>query len=234
MSYVLVWDIETVPDLEGFARAHGYKGKSENEIIELIGDGFPKHPFHSIICIGAIVGERRDGVWHTKAIGAPHIGDRSEHDLIKSFLARIDEISPQLVTYNGSSFDLPVLRYRAMIHHLSARGLFRRSYFNRFTEDALDLCDVLSSYGAATPKMKLDELCKLMGLEGKPDTIDGSRVADFYRQGRIKEISDYCVSDVINTYRLWLRYQLFKGELTHDEFKRSEDNLSQTRTKLDI
>jgi 3'-5' exonuclease len=54
--------------------------------------------------------------------------------------------NPQLVTFNGNGFDLPVLRYRAMIHAISAPGLAERSYFNRHTEDALDLCDALSSF----------------------------------------------------------------------------------------
>lgn len=56
---------------------------------------------------------------------------------------KIEELRPQMVTFNGCSFDLPVLRYRAMIHGLSAPGLSNRAYYHRFTEDAVDLCDVL-------------------------------------------------------------------------------------------
>jgi predicted PolB exonuclease-like 3'-5' exonuclease len=54
------------------------------------------------------------------------------------------------VTFNGNGFDLPVLRYRAMIHSVSAPGLSFRQYFNRYTEDALGLCDVLSSFSRRT------------------------------------------------------------------------------------
>jgi predicted PolB exonuclease-like 3'-5' exonuclease len=60
----------------------------------------------------------------------------------------IAELTPQLVTFNGNTLDLPVLRYRAMIHGISAPGLATRPYFNRYTDDAVDLCDILSSFAA--------------------------------------------------------------------------------------
>jgi predicted PolB exonuclease-like 3'-5' exonuclease len=111
-----------------------------------MGDKFPKRIHHSIICIGALVAHQENGLWIADALGAPHVGERSEKALISSFVDRIAESSPQLVTFNGSSFDLPVLRYRAMVHAIAAPGLSLRPYFNRYTEDAVDLCDVLSSF----------------------------------------------------------------------------------------
>jgi 3'-5' exonuclease len=230
MASVIVWDIETVPDIEGYARANGLVGKSDDEIREAMGGKFPKPLYHSIVCIGAVVAECVQGVWQVRAVGAPHIGEASEREIIKRFLDRIDDLEPQLVTYNGSSFDLPVLRYRTMHHKLEAPGLFARPYFNRYTNDALDLCDALSSFGAST-KLKLDEICKFLGLEGKPGEINGSQVDEYYRTGRIKEIADYCVSDVINTYRLFLRYELFRGEIDAGGFEQSEVNLAKFREK---
>lgn len=229
MSYVVIWDIETVPDLEGFARANGLVGKAEDEIRAAIGDKFPKPAYHSIVCIGALLAEWADGAWRVRAVGAPHVGERPEPELIRTFLAKIEELRPKLVTFNGSSFDFPVLRYRAMLHGLPARGLSARPYFNRFTEDSVDVCDVLSSFGAST-RMGLDELSRLMGLEGKPEGLDGSRVDEFYRAGRLKEISDYCVADVVNTYRLWLRYELFRGALTEEEFAASGESIAAAKT----
>lgn len=222
---VIVWDLETIPDLRGFAAAQGLDGKSDEEIRAVLGDKFPKHIYHAIVCIGALVAHQEDGHWLVDAVGAPHVGERSEHGLIASFVDRIAELTPQLVTFNGSSFDLPVLRYRAMVNGVAAPGLAMRPYFNRYTEDAIDLCDVLSSFspqGRAT----LHELCRVMGLPGKPDGIAGDQVEAFYREGRIREIADYCESDVVNTYRVWLRYELFRGRLSAAGFQASETSLA--------
>src|SRR5579872_6236894 len=106
MSNVIVWGIETVPDLKGFAAANGHEGKADDDIRAAMGDKFPKHIYHSIVCIGALVAHREDGRWGVTALGAPHVGDRPEKALIASFVDRIAELSPQLVTFNGSSFDL--------------------------------------------------------------------------------------------------------------------------------
>jgi hypothetical protein len=76
MSNVIVWDIETVPDLKGFAAANGRAGKSDDEIRAAMGDKFPKHIYHSIVCIGALVAHRGSGgPWTIDALGAPHVGE---------------------------------------------------------------------------------------------------------------------------------------------------------------
>src|SRR5947209_7273828 len=143
---VIVWDLETVPDLGGFAAANDLIGKSDVEVRQAIGDKFPKHIYHSIVCIGALIAHREPDHWAVDAVGAPHVGERTEKELITAFCDKIAELNPQLVTFNGNSFDLPVLRYRAMVHGVSAPGLSTRPYFHRYTEDAVDLCDVFSSF----------------------------------------------------------------------------------------
>jgi predicted PolB exonuclease-like 3'-5' exonuclease len=227
MSNVIVWDIETVPDLKGFAAANSHIGKTDDEVRAELGDKFPKHIYHSIICIGALVAHREESDrWTVDALGAPHVGERSEKELIASFVDKIAALSPQLVTFNGSSFDLPVLRYRAMVHGVAAPGLASRPYFNRYTEDAVDLCDVLSSFSSQA-KATLHELCRVMGLPGKPDGITGAEVEKYYRDGHIREIAEYRESDVLNTYRVWLRHELFRRRLSDAEFKASKTNLAE-------
>jgi predicted PolB exonuclease-like 3'-5' exonuclease len=173
---------------------------------------------------GRLVAHQENGQWVVDALGAPHVGERSEKLLISSFVDRIAQLAPQLVTFNGSSFDLPVLRYRAMVNGVAAPGLSLRPYFNRYTEDAIDLCDVLSSF-SPQGKATLHELCRVMGLRGKPDGMSGGEVEKYYRDGRIHEIAKYCESDVVNTYRVWLRYELFRGRLSDAAFRASELNL---------
>jgi 3'-5' exonuclease len=107
MTHVIVWDIETAPDLAGFAAAHGHEGKTEDEIRGELGERFPKHIYHSIICIEALIAHWENDRWVVDALGAPHVGERSEGDLIAAFVDKIAQLKPQLVTFNGSSFDLP-------------------------------------------------------------------------------------------------------------------------------
>jgi 3'-5' exonuclease len=57
------------------------------------------------------------------ALGAPHIGERSEAKLINDFVEKIGQLLPQLITFNGHSFDLPVLRYRAMVNRVTGLGI---------------------------------------------------------------------------------------------------------------
>ena len=126
-----------------WAAANDHVGETDDEVRAELGDKFPK---------------QEGGHWIVDALGAPHVGERPEKELIASFVEKIAALSPQLVTFNGSSFDLPVLRYRTMVHGIAAPGLAARPYFNRYTQDAIDLCDVLSSFNSQA-KGTLHELC---------------------------------------------------------------------------
>jgi 3'-5' exonuclease len=222
---VIVWDLETVPDLAGFAAANDLLGKSDVEVREAIGDKFPKHIYHSIMCIGALVAHWEPDHWAVDAVGAPHVGERTEKELITAFCNKVAELSPRLITFNGHSFDLPVLRYRAMVLGVSAPGLSARSYFHRYSEDAIDLCDVFSSF-SSQGKASLHEISRVMGLPGKPKGFDGGEVERYFREGKIKEVAGYCETDVIGTYQVWLRYELFRGTLSRHAFEASERNLA--------
>src|SRR5215475_12555836 len=201
----IVWDLETVPDLPAAARMLGLGDAPREEVRAALGPGFPKHPLHKIACIRALIATRQPEGWRVDALGAPHMGERPEAKLISDFIEKIGRLRPQLITFNGHSFDLPVLRYRAMVNRISAAGLHVRPYFHRYAEDAVDLCDALASYGPAA-KVKLDELSKILGFVGKPEGVDGSRVEGMILDGRIEEVSEYCESDVLNTYQVWLSY----------------------------
>jgi len=65
-----------------------------------------------------------------------------------------------------------------------------------------------------------------MGLPGKPKGFDGGEVERYFRQGKIKEIAEYCETDVVGTYQVWLRYELFCGRLTQNAFEASQRNLA--------
>jgi len=156
--------------------------------------------------------------------GLEESDETKARDALGSGFPKIDQLKPQLITFNGNGFDLPVLRYRAMINRVSAPGLHARAYFNRYSNDAVDLCDVLGSFGASG-KMKLDEISRILGLAGKPDGIDGGKVEAMIAAGKIDEVARYCETDVVNTYRLWLIYELFRGAMTPEQLGWSERQL---------
>jgi 3'-5' exonuclease len=66
-----------------------------------------------------------------------------------------------------------------------------------------------------------------MGIPGKPNGIDGGEVARYCLEGRVKEVADYCETDIVNTYRVWLRYELFRGRLSEIEHHTSEEDLAE-------
>jgi 3'-5' exonuclease len=218
---VLVWDLETVPDLGAAARMFDLGDAPEADVRQALGSGFQKHPLHKIVCIGGLIASRQPEGWRVDALGAPNIGERTEAELISSFVEKVGQLRPQLISYNGHGFDLPVLRYRAMVNRVSAAGLQVRPYFHRYSDDALDLCDALGSFSAGA-KVKLDEISKILGLTGKPEGLDGSRVEPMVLAGQIDEVARYCESDVLNTYRVWLVYELFRSSISAKELEWSE------------
>jgi hypothetical protein len=100
-------------DLRGFAAANALMGRPDDEVRAEIGENFPKLIYHSIVCIGALVAQRQEEHWTVSALGAPNVGERSEREIISAFVNRIADLTPQLVTFNGAAFDLPVLRARS-------------------------------------------------------------------------------------------------------------------------
>ncbi len=151
--------------------------------------------------------------------------DFTEAQLLEGFFRYFERLKPRLVTYNGRTFDLPVLKYRAMKHGIQAPWLYKGgdrygNYSYRNNSDwHCDLMDVLSDFGASRA-VKLDEVSKVFGFPGKFG-IDGSQVAGMYEDGQIKEIRDYCETDVLNTYLVYLRYMLHRADLTKDAYDKA-------------
>jgi predicted PolB exonuclease-like 3'-5' exonuclease len=226
----MVFDLETVPDLDALTRLYGLAPTETAQAEARLNGKFAKLPFHRIVCIGALVARLRGGAWSVETLDAPHCGAHDEATLIGDFARRVEALRPQLVTYNGNAFDLPVLRYRALVNRVQAPGLTGRPYFHRYADAALDLCDVLSNFQPGG-KVGLDALCRALDLPGKPDGIDGSRVYEFLRAGRIAEIAAYCRADVAATYRLWLVLQHTSGNLDSKAYRQSQADLDRHLTE---
>lgn len=223
---VLVFDLETVPDVRAFAAAEGLKSHPDWSVRRQMGEKVARQVFQRIVCIGSLQAVRDEGgTWRPRSLEAPHLGQQTEPQLIQGFVDRLADSQPLLVSFNGHTFDLPVLRYRAMMHCVSAPGLAARAYFDRAGADMVDLCDLLSAQERHA-RVSLNELARVLGLPGKPPGVDGGKVETMVQEGRIAEVADYCRSDVVNTYRAWLRYELFCGRLDRPRFEASESALA--------
>ena len=201
---LLAFDIETIPD----AKHH-------------TGSKFPKVLFHEVIAVSFVeVGLKfRDGLELHELNDIRSGGEASftEAQLLDGFFKYVERKKPRLVTFNGRSFDLPVLKYRAMLHGISSPWLNQgesrfENYGYRYSPHwHCDLMDVLADFGAST-SAKLDEVSRLFGFPGKFG-IDGSKVAAIFADGGIEDIRHYCETDALNTYLVYLRYALFRGEI---------------------
>jgi 3'-5' exonuclease len=226
MVHFLVFDIETRVDKELVKRTHDPEDtltldqaydKARDRLLERSGqqsDFFPI-PFHIPIAIATL---QADENYRIRALGCLGADRFSEVELVGRFWQMFENCQT-LVTFNGRAFDLPVLETRALKYGLSlsryfgtgqAKGTYRGSRY----ADAyhIDLCDFLSNFGAVYRRGSLDLLAKLIGLPGKY-TIAGEDVEYLYRQGRQKEINQYCITDALQTYLLLLRVELLRGKL---------------------
>ena len=237
MAPVLVFDIETVPDISAARRVMGFEDLSDDEVLQAInlkrriesGSDFQKHFLHQIVAISAVM---KTG----SAVKIWSVGDESsdEKTLIERFFEGVERFKPTLVTWNGGGFDLPVLHYRALLHGVVARqywdmGDFDRerkwhNYISRYQFAHIDLMDVMAGYQPRAVA-KLDEVATLLGLPGKMG-LSGAGVLAQYQAGDIKGIRDYCELDVINTYLIYLRFQLMRGWLTPQQYQQDCDKLA--------
>lgn len=152
-------------------------------------------------------------------------GDYSEERPVREFWTRAERFTGCLVSFNGRRFDLPVLELGALRHGISAPIYFTspNSARSRYAEERhLDLLDFLSNHGAFWLSGGIDLLLKMIGMPGKTG-IDGSRVQEYFEQGRLDEIHRYCRSDVIQTYFLFLRVELMRGRIDENGYRAACD-----------
>jgi len=240
MTPVLVFDIETIPDAAGLRRLHpAWSVLSDADVAERAfsarrektgGDFLPLH-LHRIVAISCVL--RNDAGFRVGSIGAP---SDSEASLIQSFFGMIDRHSPQLVSWNGTCFDLPVLHYRGLLAGVSAtrywdlgdddREFRYNNYIARYHTRHLDLMDVLAMFQSRS-NAPLDELSKLAGYPGKLG-MDGSQVWRAYCDGEIEQIRGYCETDVVNTYLLFNRFQKMRGVLNGEQHVAEEALVRET------
>ena len=244
MTPVLVFDIETIPDVAGLRRLRAeWRDLADAEVAECAfeerrgksgADFLPLH-LHRIVAISCVL--RNDAGFRVGSIGAT--GD-PEAALVQSFFAMIDRHTPQMVSWNGSCFDLPVLHYRGLLAGVSAQRYWElgagdpefryNNYIGRYHTRHIDLMDVLAMYQSRA-NAPLDVLSRLAGYPGKLG-MDGSQVWQAYREGQIEQIRSYCETDVVNTYLLFNRFQRMRGLLDEPQLAAEESLVRDSLQRL--
>ena len=241
MIPILVFDIETIPDVAGLRKINDLDVTTQNAamsdaaVAELAfqrrrqstgGSDFLQHHLHRVAAISCVL--RTDEGLKAWSIGKP---EDDEALLIQRFFDGIERFTPQLVSWNGGGFDLPVLHYRGLMHnvraprywdmgegdHKDSREFKWNNYISRYHSRHLDLMDLLAMYQPRA-NAPLDDLAQLMGLPGKLG-MSGAQVWDAFQAGQLAEISNYCQTDVVNTYLVFLRFQMMRGMLTVDQHR---------------
>ena len=221
---VLVFDIETIPDLDGGRKIYDLDGLNDKDTASALlnlrrqenGTEFLRLHLHRIVAISVVLRS-------TQGVKVWSLGDEdsTEKELIERFYDGIERFTPNLVSWNGGGFDLPVLHYRALKHGVQARRYWDtgnedssfkwNNYLSRYHQRHLDLMDVLAMYNGRA-NAPLDQIATLLGFPGKMG-MSGAKVFDAFQDGDIKGIRDYCETDVLNTWLVYLRFQLMRGEL---------------------
>lgn len=233
---LLVFDIETIPDLEGGRRLLGLDGLTDAEVATAMrtqrlaekGNDFMPAHLQRIVAISV-------ALRHGDSFRVWSLGDETstEGELVQRFFDGIEKYRPVIVSWNGGGFDLPVLHYRALINGCIApkywdTGHFDReakwdNYLGRYQFRHTDLMDVLALY-TGRQNAPLTEIAQLLGFPGKLG-MDGSKVFDAYQAGELAGIRAYCETDVLNTWLVYLRFELMRGRLTPAELEGEETRI---------
>jgi 3'-5' exonuclease len=223
--HCFVFDIETVPDVEYGRRLHGLTDLSDEEVARIMfaqrrgetGSDFLPLEQHRVVAI-SVAFRSRDSlkIWSLGDVAA------SEREIIARFFEGLEKHTPDLVTWNGGGFDLPVLSYRALLHSVPAARYWEtgdedtafryNNYLSRFHWRHIDLMDVLAGF-QNRGRASLDDVATLLGFPGKIG-MRGADVWNAFRAGEPARIRDYCETDVLNTYLIYLRFQLIRGRIT--------------------
>ena len=233
----LVFDIETIPDTDLGRRLFGVDDLSDEDVGKIMffkqrqarGTEFLPIHQHRVVAISVVLRTREDLHVFT-------LGDESapEKEIVQRFFDGLARYSPELVSWNGQGFDLPVLHYRALLHGVNAERYWEtgdndrefryNNYLSRFHWRHLDLMDVLSGFNPGA-RTSLDNTATLLGFPGKIG-MSGDRVWEKYLAGELAAIRQYCETDVLNTYLVYLRFQLTRGVLDQARYGAELDRLT--------
>lgn len=237
------FDIETVPDVDFGRRFWDLDGLPDEEVATAMmfkrqqQTGSEFLPLHLQRIVAISVTFRTKDTFKVWTLGDE---DADEAEIVQRFFDGIERYTPDLVSWNGSGFDLPVLHYRALRHNIQAprywetgdgdRDFKWNNYLGRFHWRHVDLMDVLAAY-QPRGRASLDQMAVLLGFPGKLG-MSGDKVWETYQQGGIRQIRDYCETDVLNTWLVYLRFEYMRGNLDKADLQREYSLVRESLTAM--
>ena len=228
LANTLVFDIETVPDVGLGRRLYGLQGLADAQVAKAMfalrrqdsGGDFLSLEQHRVVAIACAL-RTPEGLrlWSLGDAGT------TEGELVQRFFDGIEKFSPDLVSWNGSAFDLPVLTYRALANGVRAPRFWEsgeqdpafryNNYLSRYHWRHTDLMDVLSGF-QRRGRVSLANIACLLRLPGKLG-FEGSQVWEAWQSGNLEGIRRYCETDVLNTWLIYLRFAQLRGLLSREQ-----------------
>jgi predicted PolB exonuclease-like 3'-5' exonuclease len=238
------FDIETIPDVEFGRRMWDLGDLSDQDVAtamafkRLQASGSEFLPLHQHRVVAISIAFRTADTFRVWSLAD---SDAGEAEIIRRFFDGLERYSPELVSWNGSGFDLPVLHYRALKHGIQAprywetgdheREFRFNNYLGRFHWRHIDLMDVLAGY-QLRGRASLDQMAVLLGFPGKLG-MSGDKVWDAWLADGIDDIRNYCETDVLNTYLIYLRFEFMRGKLDRSQLDREFQLVRETLTSMD-
>ncbi|QWU80443.1 polysaccharide biosynthesis protein [Campylobacter novaezeelandiae] len=221
-GYICIFDCESIPDTELIRKTLNLKGDDleiSKKALELqkeqTSSEFLPLPYHKIISICAVITNS-----FGKFIKVNKIDGDDEQSMIANFFKFIDKYEPKLVSFNGKNYDMPLLVLRALKYNIKANTYLDtitdkwNNYKTRFSENKH--CDLFEAFGSYRG-LKLDLICAMVNLPGKYE-IHGNEVLELFYENKLEKIHEYCESDTLNTFMLFLKYEFIKGNINENDF----------------
>lgn len=135
----------------------------------------------------------------------------NEKGLLLEFADCLDSIIPgnalfttTVIGHNVCGFDLRFLMQRAIVHGIKPHPCIQRAAQAKPWESE-KVADTMVMWAGLGNRIKLDKLCRVLGIPSPKGAIDGSKVWDAVQEGRITEVANYCAADVTATREIYRR-----------------------------
>lgn len=228
---LFVFKVQTVPDIDSCRRIYDLHGLSDEDVAKAV---FHKrrqqanseelqHHLQKIVAISAVL--RSSDLFRVWSLGDP---ESDEAELLKRFYSGIDRYQPELVSWRGNEYDLPIIRVRSLLYPLNAAQLWTMEdqvmddlgqlkggfCYRRHTDLSVTLSGQISD-----SNISLNEVAGLCGFPAQSGRA-GQDAWETYLDSNMHLLRSNGEIEVLNTYLVYLRLLINKGQLDAEGFQR--------------